>query len=623
MSKIIVLDKLISNKIAAGEVVERPASVIKELVENSIDAQSTAIAIEIVDGGITYMRVADNGVGMDEDDAKTAFLRHATSKLKSEEDLYAIASLGFRGEALASIAAVSKVSLKTHTDSAEYGPAVSISGGIMESVLPCGCPTGTTIEVKDLFYNVPARLKFLKAARTEASYIIDYVARMILARPDISFKLTSNGKVIYHSRGDSNLKNAIYSVHGAEFMPHLKEVSYNDGAISITGYVGTEHISRSTRQHQSVFVNGRYIRSALISQAVSEAYDTRIMAGRFPFFVLSVKIDYSEVDVNVHPNKMEVRFRDEHRVSAAVTEAAKHALGASQVPLYFVEQPSTPETKFIADESETEAPQDIEAANISEDTQQKLKSIHEFIYGKAEPSPIIPESNTAEVFLSDSVEKAEENDLPPVFFSPKMQESKYEPVQLSFGIEPFDVLGCAFNSFWFFTQNDTVFIVDQHAAHERMLYEGLMKGTLASDTQLLLVPLVVTLTAHEYRLYSENADIFKELGFVIEEFGTMTVRITAVPNVFDKAQDESFFRDALEALAKSSSLTMKSAKRDAIISASCKSAVKSGSPLPKEFIESLLEEYKTNETPLTCPHGRPVMVAITKKSLYKMFKRIV
>ncbi|NLB61313.1 MAG: DNA mismatch repair endonuclease MutL, partial [Clostridiales bacterium] len=434
MSDIIVLDKLISNKIAAGEVVERPASVIKELVENSIDAKSTAIAIEIVDGGITYMRVADNGTGMDEEDAKTAFLRHATSKLKSENDLFAISSLGFRGEALASIAAVSKVSLKTHKEKAEYGTAVNIVGGVTESVLPCGCPAGTTIEVIDLFYNVPARLKFLKAARTEASYIIDYVARMILARPDISFKLTSNGKVVYHSRGDSNLKNAIYSVHGEEYMPHLKQVSYSDGELRIKGFVGTEQISRSTRQHQSVFVNGRYIRSGLVSQAVSDAYDTRIMTGRFPFCVLSISIDYSEVDVNVHPNKMEVRFRDELRISSAVTVAAKQALGVSQAPSYFVSQPEKHEfseaqaTNFQS--TENVAPQNDEA-------NERLKSIQDFINCDCVSPVVAPMDNT--VIIQENNDGL--SDLPPIFSAPKVFESTYEPVHINFGFEPFEVVG--------------------------------------------------------------------------------------------------------------------------------------------------------------------------------------
>lgn len=330
--RIQVLSKHTANQIAAGEVVERPASIVKELVENSIDAGSTAITIEINGGGIDYIKITDNGSGILSEDVPTAFLRHATSKISSADDLGHISTLGFRGEALSSIAAVSLLTMRTRTKGSESGTEIHIEGGDIKECAECGCAEGTAIEVRNVFYNVPARLKFLKSQRAEGAAISDYAARAIMGNPGVSIKLLNNGKVIYHSPGDGQLRSAIFCIYGGEVLPHIKEVDYDDGRFRITGYVGTESISRPNRQQQSLYINSRYVRSQQISYGVQRAFDTRIMVGKFPFYVLDIGVNYEDVDVNVHPNKMEVRFKDEQGAVRAATIATRMALGDPVAP---------------------------------------------------------------------------------------------------------------------------------------------------------------------------------------------------------------------------------------------------------------------------------------------------
>lgn len=317
--RIIILEPNTANKIAAGEVVERPASIVKELVENALDAGSSAVTVEIRNGGIDYIRITDNGSGIPSDDVRTAFLRHATSKLSSAEELTHIETFGFRGEALASVAAVSKVSMRTRTEDDESGTYVAIEGGVETCFEPCGCPTGTTVEVNELFFNVPARLKFLKSPRSEAAFIGDYVVRLILANTDTAIKFINNGKTVYHSTGDGSLENALFCVYGNAISNSLYPVEFDNGYIRVGGYVGSESIAGKNRAKQSIFVNRRYIKSSLISNAAQRAFDTRLMSGRFPFFVLDITISSREIDVNVHPNKLSVRFRDDERVALSVT----------------------------------------------------------------------------------------------------------------------------------------------------------------------------------------------------------------------------------------------------------------------------------------------------------------
>ena len=647
-----VLDPAIANKIAAGEVVERPASVIKELVENSIDAGANTITIEITEGGITYMRVSDNGCGMGREDAKNCFLRHATSKIHETSDLFSIKTLGFRGEAMASIAAVARVTLKTHRAEDDFGTTVIIDGGKIRDVSPCGCPDGTILEVSDLFYNVPARLKFLKASKTEASYVSDYILRMILGRPDISFKFINNGKIIYHSKGDGNLTNAIYSVYGAEIIPHLKQVSFSDGYLDINGFVGDEQVSRPTRAHQSMFVNGRYIKSAKLASSLLNAYNTRIMTGRFPFAVLSFAIAYENIDVNVHPNKLEVKFADEQRVSSSLYNSVKASLGCAGIPVYQFDKEIRQEEKpQISDSIKKQLFEELMSqANFNSLVQQQVNknnsvcdNISEQKFDTNNVQTNVNQINAAFEIHNDNTHNesnkvnqtinadyTEHQSEIPFFPSDNIVQPLINDVQEKTRIEQtelevktYKILGNLFESFWLISQNENLFILDQHAAHERILYEKAMNGTLKAQTQSLLIPIIVKLTSQEYNIYSDNMELFTEFGFIIEQFGTLTLRITAVPYILDNVEDDRFFKDTLSMLSKQKNVSLKDMKREVLIRASCKSAIKLGNTVPNEMIEDLLNEYNKDGVTLTCPHGRPVMIAITKNDLFKKFKRIV
>ncbi len=630
MEKIKVLDNSIANKIAAGEVVERPASVIKELVENSIDAGADMITVEIQEGGKSYIRVADNGCGMTKNDAKMCFVRHATSKIHDVDDLFEISTLGFRGEAMASIAAVARVTLKTHCKDDSFGTSIIIDGGNMKSVEPCGCPDGTIVEVSDLFFNVPARLKFLKSQKVEGSAVSDYISRMILARPDIKFKFINNGSVIYQSSGDGILKNAVYSIYGAEVLPHLREVYYNNDLIEISGFIGSQEISRPNRTYQSLFVNGRYVKSIKLSSVLLSAYDTRIMAGRFPFAVLSFRLDYDKVDVNVHPNKLEVKFADEQQVANALLQAARAALEGNTVPVYrFEEQTEAYKEK----EEQPPVSQEVRDKLFKElMSRASFNSAGDYTVENREPNATAAaeKDKSADEQLSDAspvqipffpavAEETENGDSSEADINKELQTKE----QVEFGINPYCIIGCAFDSFWIIQQGETLFIIDQHAAHERLIYEKAIRGELKANSQILFVPIITKLTSEEYDIYSDNKELFAELGFIIEEFGMLTLRITAVPYILKKAEDASFFKDAIDRLSKHKNVTLIDMKREALISASCKGAIKLGNTITEDMIRSILDDYKENGVPLTCPHGRPVMIAITEKDLFKRFKRIL
>ncbi len=635
--RIQVLDPQLANKIAAGEVVERPASVVKELVENSLDAGASSVTVEIREGGTEYIRVTDNGCGIAADDVSTAFLRHATSKLNSVEGLDGIETLGFRGEALASIAAVSHVSMRTRTEGDEYGTLIKIDGGLVKDSSPCGCPPGTSIEVGELFYNVPARLKFLKSARAEAAAVGDYMLRLILGNTGVSFKFISGGKPVFHSAGDGSLENAILCVYGGDISEHLKRVYYDDGYVLIEGFCGDEYVSKSNRVHQSVFVNGRYIRSQQISYAAQRAYNTRLMTGRFPFLVLSVRISPREVDVNVHPNKLTVRFRDEERIASAVMLAVKNAL-ENETVLPDAAEASQPAAEdvysvFRSDRERehysfiNDAVKEAEPLNETEKADEKAAEASDGIKpeaaAKAEPQSevfFVQDSGTAGA-------AAERIDLNGVvhydFTPPKKQEpiEKAEPVR--FDMTAFRIIGVAFNTYIFVEQGESVYIIDQHAAHERINYEKLIRDELRFDSQLLLTSHVMKLTPTEYACLMDNIERFRELGFEIEEFGALSVSIHAVPTGTKTESIERLIHDMIGTIVKQGSVTELDVVRGALIQSSCKHAIKAGQPIDNASIESLLSHYADGSTPLTCPHGRPVMIRYTKREFEKMFKRIV
>lgn len=643
MKRIKVLSTLVSNQIAAGEVIERPASVAKELVENAIDAMSKSVTVETTGGGIEYIRVADNGGGINADDVRTAFMRHATSKISASTDLERIATLGFRGEALASIASVARVSIKTRTHGNDYGTLFVIEGGEEKELSQCGCPEGTTVEIRDLFFNVPARLKFLKNPRSESAYIADYIARMIMARPNVAFTLIQNGNTVYKSAGDGNLFNAIYAVYGSGVIDNLRRLSYDDGYIKITGYVGTETLSQSTRAKQSFVVNGRYIKSQKLSYAVQRAFETRIMKGKFPFIVLNIAISSHEIDVNVHPNKLDVRFKNEERVCNSVTKTVLAALVNTGIADANIEKTSI---KTAINEASSAKVQTSKIVGHSTDTASNsriLKEDERIIWGNMlsaeRPSTLSEysvsnlracyrsESNRDELnpFPARAADMGESEETVPTVFIKKRAVSA-EQTQINETLlekEKSEVKGCLFDTYWIIEQGNTVFFLDQHAAHERKLYNEYINVPEKPKSQVLLVPQTVKLDAREYDTLINNLSELETIGFDIEDFGAMTISVRAVPAFIDSLHIGSFISDAVAAIRSFGKKAQSELLRASLIQSACKHAIKAGQRISDEEIQALLEYYSANGAPLTCPHGRPVMVKMTKKDFEKMFKRVI
>lgn len=626
--RIEVLEPQLANKIAAGEVVERPASVVKELVENSLDAGASSVTVEIREGGAEYVRITDNGCGIPSEDVKKAFLRHATSKLHSVEGLDGIKTLGFRGEALASIAAVSKVSMRTRTADEENGTLISLEGGAVRELAPCGCPAGTTIEVRELFYNVPARLKFLKSARAESAAVGDYVLRLILGDTNVSFKFINGGKPVYHSSGDGSLENALICVYGADIAEHIRPVSYDDGYVLIEGFCGDEYLARNNRVHQSVFINGRYIRSQQISYAVQRAYNTRLMVGRFPFFVLKVRISPREVDVNVHPNKLSVRFRDEERIASAVLASVRSALEGRREAHY--EEPAEREDAkpqnsdiYSVFRSEGKAPRfDIP---VPEDvSEQDKNATPKENTGAVLPAP----KETPVVILHDSassapaVEAMDLNGVVHYTFAPEPDKKPERSEAIEFDLRPYSIIGVAFDTYILVEQGESVFCIDQHAAHERILYEKLIRDELKFDSQILLTAKVINLSPTEHAVLTENIERFRELGFEIEEFGATSVSVHAIPAGVRHESIDKLVHDMIDIIRSKGGVSELDLVRSSLIQSSCKHAIKGGQMLDKRGIEEILGHYADGSTPLTCPHGRPVMIRYSRRDFEKAFKRI-
>ncbi|MDL2235557.1 DNA mismatch repair endonuclease MutL [Christensenellaceae bacterium OttesenSCG-928-L17] len=640
MSKIRVLHPHIANQIAAGEVVERPASVVKELVENAIDAGASSITIEIENGGIDYIRVTDNGTGILAEDCLLAFERHATSKIASQEDLGCIETLGFRGEALASIASVSQVELKTRTSGQEMGMRVRIEGGEKKLAQSVGAAKGTTVEVSNLFYNVPARRKFLKSVRSEAGYIGDYISRMLMVRADISFRYINNQKTVYHSAGDSNLKNAIFCVYGDSVLPHLKPLAFDDGYLKIEGFIGTSEISRPNRAHQSFFLNGRYFHSPAISQALYQAYEQHLMGKRYPFALLLITVSSREVDVNVHPNKLEVRFAQEGRVMNAVMLSARKALGVVAIPDISWPQRNSSSFAHAAYKKNDEATGESEGVGQSNDKKKNAQALpfeELFDMNIKSPTPLkegavrVPHFSVtppAHAVPKKTFEEKEEifNRLPPL--QQAIDEIEADAVgaqgeQTSFDASAIFVVGQVFDTYWIVQQDTYMYIVDQHAAHERRLYERLMAQKEPQATQLLLVPLSIRFNGMEIDVLIENEEILFDLGFrymVVEEH---TLQLHEIPAILTQENAERMLRDALEFIQSKGAASTKELRKEAIVQSACKHAIKAGDQITPLEIEELLQYFSKTGVPLTCPHGRPVMIRLNRRELEKMFKRIV
>ena len=608
MAVIHVLKPQIANQIAAGEVVERPSSVVKELVENAIDAGATAVTVRIENGGMRSIIVTDNGCGIAREDCRNAFLRHATSKISTADDLSRVLTLGFRGEALASIASVSRVTMITRQADADVGTKMIVDNGTVLSEEDCSCVFGTTFTVEELFASVPARLKFLKSARTEAGYIGDYIGKMILARPDISFRYESDGKTVYETYGDGNLMNAVICVYGTTVADKLVEVDYDNGYMRIEGYLGLPEISRNNRTFQTLFINGRLIRSASVSAAVAQAYDTRLMIGRFPFFVLNLSLAPQEVDVNVHPTKAEVRFADENRIFTSVSAAAKIALGASTMHVESAldqvvpKQPAQP-----ADFIETQTPVSVPHVDFHK-------------YSSQGSGYSYRESG-----FNTFRERNDRGGVPGFTVRTETAETprKAESASPLFSGEQTEVIGCVFRTYWIATRGENMFLIDQHAAHERKLYDDLSARRTELTSQQLLVPTEIVLSPIEFAAWEANREQITELGFGLVQAGATSLTAYEVPVLNGQLLGEPYLHAALSILCEQGKDVKHELIKERLMQTACKHAIKGGEAISREEIAALLDSFMKGEMPLTCPHGRPVIVRITKTELEKMFRRIV
>ena len=663
MSKIQVLDQITIDKIAAGEVIERPASVVKELAENAIDAGATAVTVEIKEGGITFMRIADNGIGIDKEDVRAAFLRHSTSKIRSAEDLAHISSLGFRGEALSSIAAVSQVELLTKTKEAEFGVRYKIAGGKEESLEDAGAPDGTTFLIRQLFYNTPARRKFLKTAMTEASHVGDLVTRLALSHPEVSFRFINNGQVKLHTSGNGNLKDVIYHIYGREIASNLIEVDFERKGIHITGYLGKPLISRGNRNFENYFVDGRYIKSSIISKAIEDGYKDFTMQHKYPFVVLYLDVDTEHVDVNVHPTKMDVRFNNQQEIYntlfAAVDDGLHERELIPEVTLDDIKIPEEPKEskKDLPKKSEAEhteklrtslqSPQneDEKLQYFMNEMKKRVYSYHEALHeNKQETTPASSYTDSCKpqksVQAQSSYEpqqnvQAQGSQIAEMPNYTARQVPAEKPQQLNFFeeklLEPqakaeHKIIGQVFDTYWLVEFHDNLYIIDQHAAHERVLYEQTLKGmkTREFTSQLISPPIVLNLSMQEAELLRLYMDQFTRIGFEIEEFGQDSYAVRAVPdNLFSIAKKE-LLMEMIDSLSDEINRNAPSNLIDEkIASMSCKAAVKGNMRLSAAEVDTLITELLSLDNPYHCPHGRPTIIAMSRRELEKKFKRIV
>lgn len=616
MGKIRMLSDSMIGKIAAGEVVERPVSAMKELIENSLDAGATAVTAEIREGGLTYMRVTDNGSGIEESDLRMAFERHATSKISREQDLYSIHTLGFRGEALASIAAVSHVVLSTRTARDETGLKVINEGGKILNIEEYACTEGTTIMVTDLFYNTPVRKGFMKKASVEATAVTELITQFILSRPDVSFRYLNNGKTICHSPGDGQLSSAIHAVFGGQAAKTMRKVEGHENGVLLKGYVGVGENARGNRGQEYFFINGRMMRSPLLSTALETACRERVMIGKFPVCALHLQIAYEAVDVNVHPNKLEVRFRDEQAVSEAVLCLVLEALKDTDAFEKPVEMPLSTPAKI----------QDLPLPGKDEILKSVRKNTATVTVSKALPPEAMArasDSHKVEPVLRETIRKTE-FEAPIKEKTPVYQEEKAEQVNtiLPEIRKPIKVFGALFNTYILVEYDDQLLMVDQHAVHERLLFDRLMQEQSSQCMgQEMLVPMVMSVSKKEQTLLEENQETLASIGLVIESFGIQDVAIRTIPVVLGQSETMDFVRDVISDLEAGNGLNFEK-KRSALLQTACKHAVKGGEALPERLLRSLIEEMLEKHVTPTCPHGRPLVVAITHRELDKKFKRI-
>ncbi len=650
MGNIVLLDELTINKIAAGEVVDRPASIVKELIENSIDAKATNITIEIRSGGIKYIKIIDNGVGFASDDVELAFERHATSKIRKEEDLSAITSMGFRGEALASIAAISKVTLTTKNINENVGTKVQVEAGNIVSKEEIAANTGTIIEIRDVFYNVPARFKFLKKDYTEAGYIEDVVTRIALANPNVSFKYINNGKVVISTSGNGNLKATIYDIFGKEIYNNVIKLDYEYEQIKINGMLGLPTISRSTRMHQFTYINSRYIKDKTISSAIDRACEQKYAINKFPFIVLNVSLNPAHIDVNVHPAKLEVKFDDESKVFDAVYYAVKSALenyNKDTSPFTNIKKAQSVENVERVNQiskdllnngvikSDYNNTKKYDFGSISSNVSNTSNSLNE--EQKVEDKY---EINTKTDIITENEivnnEKNDVNDILEIKEETNINQNKEEVgEELGVNVQIEDVnneekepliykyIGQVFDTYIIIQIKDIMYIIDQHAAHERLLFEQIKKEYYSKEkqTQLLLIPTLVELTTKEMDVVKNNLDMFEKAGFMIDIFGDNAIKISGVPNIGYDIEYKSMFKDIIDELLGANKTQNTEKEFRFLATLACKAAVKGKMKLDEKEQIALIDEMVKLDNPFTCPHGRPTAYEISKYEIERKFLR--
>lgn len=644
MGNIVLLDEHTVNKIAAGEVVDRPSSIVKELIENAIDAKATAITVEIRSGGIKYIKVQDNGVGFASDDVELAFERHATSKIRKEEDLNSITSMGFRGEALASIAAISKVSLLSKNKNEDVGTKAYVDAGVIKYIEPAASTQGTKIEIFDVFYNVPARFKFLKKDSTEAGYIEDVVRRIALANPNISFKYINNSKTIIQTSGNASLKSVIYDIFGRDVYDSVIPVKYEYNSMKVEGVIGLPKISRSTRMHQFTFVNSRYIKDKTINSALDKASSEKYAINKFPFCVINLSINPNHLDVNVHPAKLEVKFEDESSVFDIVYHSVRQAIENKNKE----DSPFT-NIKKLEEKSIERISEDLKNTGVIKDSKEKkfefkfnpstsyvIEEPKENIYDIAKKTQDIQntdkkeEKNSNENIINNSTEIIDKID------KLEKSEEKVESVDSTTSNSNnivdnsktqeeilYKYVGQVFNTYIIIQINEKMYIIDQHAAHERMLFEEFKESYYSTDRniQMLLIPALVELTPKEKNLTMENIQMFEKAGFILEEFGDNTIKISGVPNIGYDIDYTGMFKDIIDEILGVVKTEKQEKEHRFLATLACKAAVKGNMQLDKQEQIELIDKMVKLENPFTCPHGRPTAYEISKYEIERRFLR--
>ena len=696
MGNIVLLDDLTINKIAAGEVIERPASVVKELVENSIDAGATNINIEIKNGGISYIRITDNGKGIMPDDMEMAFERHATSKIRNASDLETVTSMGFRGEALASIAAISKVEMISKTGENEIGYKVNVQAGKIINKEETGCSKGTIITITDLFFNTPVRYKFLKKDFTEAGYIEDVITRIALVHPEIAIKLTSSGKTIIQTSGNGDIKSVVYGIYGKDVADNILEVNYQYEDIKVTGVIGKPVIARSNRGNQIFFVNKRYIKDKTLTSAAEQAFKGLLTIGKYGFLILNIEMSPSKVDVNVHPAKLEVRFQDENTIFKAVYHAIKETLLKGELvpedkPVEIKRQETivTPGETEIKKESikfsdllqkmvskkeekEVEDPFEYKANPIAEiysnkygvrEEEESYKIQNKQITEKTAEEDELSKMDTQVINTQEINErimgkiteldnlKIEENSknfeemYAKTFGNLPKTENKEEPkdetkvkteeLEMTEKISMFDnmedktipkykFIGIAFATYIIIEIDNELYIIDQHAAHERIMYEKIKKNFYSDgekDSQLMLLPDIINLTHKEMDIAKENIPVFEKAGSMLEQFGENTITLTGVPNICIDLDTKQLFLETLDEINTVARTAKQEIEEKFIATLACKSAVKANMVLTKDEVDNLMKQLLVLPNPFTCPHGRPTAIHLTKNDIEKKFSR--